>query len=183
LAFFDAIAPVVSDDSLDHGRLYALSRYGKGEGDDYLNAPMDGLAYDRFLDALLEADQHQGHDFDQVPYFEGCLPVEEMARRADVELGRLSDPAPDSRAAARVPHDTGPRAGRVSALRQHPSEFVPQQPREPGPGPHRARRRPALLRRPDHRRRGVHRIARHRPPRGDQPRPPARGPSGRRPAA
>jgi methylenetetrahydrofolate--tRNA-(uracil-5-)-methyltransferase len=81
LAFYDAIAPVVSSDSLDHERLYALSRYGKGEGDDYLNAPMDGAAYDRFLDALLEADQHQGHEFDQVPYFEGCLPVEEMARR------------------------------------------------------------------------------------------------------
>ena len=42
LAFYDAIAPVVSSDSLDHERLYALSRYGKGEGDDYLNAPMDG---------------------------------------------------------------------------------------------------------------------------------------------
>jgi len=81
LAFYDAIAPVVSDDSLDHERLYALSRYGKGGGDDYLNAPLDGAAYERFLDALLEADQHQGHDFDQVPYFEGCLPVEEMARR------------------------------------------------------------------------------------------------------
>jgi methylenetetrahydrofolate--tRNA-(uracil-5-)-methyltransferase len=81
LAFYDAIAPVVSTDSLDHERLYALSRYGKGDGDDYLNAPMDGPAYERFLDALLEADQHQGHDFDQAPYFEGCLPVEEMARR------------------------------------------------------------------------------------------------------
>jgi methylenetetrahydrofolate--tRNA-(uracil-5-)-methyltransferase len=81
LAFYDAIAPVVSDDSLDHERLYALSRYGKGEGDDYLNAPLDGPAYERFLDALLEADQHHGHEFDQVPYFEGCLPVEEMARR------------------------------------------------------------------------------------------------------
>ena len=81
LAFYDAIAPVVSSDSLDHDRLYALSRYGKGEGDDYLNAPMDAPAYERFLDALLEADQHQGHEFDQVPYFEGCLPVEEMARR------------------------------------------------------------------------------------------------------
>ncbi len=81
LAFYDAIAPVVSSDSLDHDRLYALSRYGKGEGDDYLNAPMDAPAYERFLDALIEADQHQGHDFDQVPYFEGCLPVEEMARR------------------------------------------------------------------------------------------------------
>ena len=62
-------------------RLYALSRYGKGEGDDYLNAPMDAGAYGAFIDALLEADQHHGHEFDEVPYFEGCLPVEEMARR------------------------------------------------------------------------------------------------------
>ena len=81
LAFYDAIAPVVSSDSLDHSRLYARSRYGKGDGDDYLNAPMDAATYQGFIDALLAADQFQGHEFDQVPYFEGCLPVEEMARR------------------------------------------------------------------------------------------------------
>jgi methylenetetrahydrofolate--tRNA-(uracil-5-)-methyltransferase len=81
LAFYDAIAPVVADESLDHDRLYALSRYGKGDGDDYLNAPFDHAGYESFLDAITAADQHQGHDFDQVPYFEGCLPVEEMARR------------------------------------------------------------------------------------------------------
>jgi methylenetetrahydrofolate--tRNA-(uracil-5-)-methyltransferase len=81
LAFYDAIAPVVADESLDHDRLYRLSRYGKGDGDDYLNAPLDREGYEAFLDALTAADQHQGHEFDQVPYFEGCLPVEEMARR------------------------------------------------------------------------------------------------------
>jgi methylenetetrahydrofolate--tRNA-(uracil-5-)-methyltransferase len=81
LAFYDAIAPIVSAESLDHERLYALSRYGKGGGDDYLNAPLDREAYEAFLDAITVADQHHGHDFDQVPYFEGCLPVEEMARR------------------------------------------------------------------------------------------------------
>jgi methylenetetrahydrofolate--tRNA-(uracil-5-)-methyltransferase len=81
LAFYDAIAPVVADESLDHDRLYRLSRYGKGDGDDYLNAPLDRTGYDAFLDAIAVADQYQGHDFDQVPYFEGCLPVEEMARR------------------------------------------------------------------------------------------------------
>jgi methylenetetrahydrofolate--tRNA-(uracil-5-)-methyltransferase len=81
LAFYDAIAPVVSADSLDHSRLYALSRYGKGQGDDYLNAPMDARTYEAFLDALIGADQFEGHAFDEVPYFEGCLPVEEMARR------------------------------------------------------------------------------------------------------
>ena len=81
LAFYDAIAPVVADDSLEHERLYPLSRYGKGGGDDYLNAPLDREGYERFLDALVVADQYQAHEFDQVPYFEGCLPVEEMARR------------------------------------------------------------------------------------------------------
>jgi methylenetetrahydrofolate--tRNA-(uracil-5-)-methyltransferase len=81
LAFYDAIAPIVAADSLDHDRLYALSRYGKGEGDDYLNAPMDPAGYEGFLDALLAADQYQGHEFDGVTYFEGCLPVEELARR------------------------------------------------------------------------------------------------------
>jgi methylenetetrahydrofolate--tRNA-(uracil-5-)-methyltransferase len=81
LAFYDAIAPVVADESLDHDRLYRLSRYGKGDGDDYLNAPLDREGYDAFLDAIAVADQHQGHEFEQVPYFEGCLPVEEMARR------------------------------------------------------------------------------------------------------
>lgn len=81
LAFYDAIAPIVSHDSLDHDRLYARSRWGKGDGDDYLNAPMTREEYEAFLDALLAADQFSGHDFDAVPYFEGCLPVEEMARR------------------------------------------------------------------------------------------------------
>ena len=81
LAFYDAIAPIVAAESLDRTRLYALSRYGKGEGDDYLNAPMDAATYQQFIRALIEADQFQGHPFDEVPYFEGCLPVEEMARR------------------------------------------------------------------------------------------------------
>jgi methylenetetrahydrofolate--tRNA-(uracil-5-)-methyltransferase len=82
LAFFDAIAPIVSDDSLDHSVLFRASRYGKGGGDDYLNAPMEAAQYDAFLAALVAADQYEpSHDFDTIPYFEGCLPVEEMARR------------------------------------------------------------------------------------------------------
>lgn len=81
LAFYDAIAPIVSHESLDHDRLYAMSRWGKGEGDDYLNAPMTRDEYEAFIDALTAADQFHGHEFDQVPYFEGCLPVEEMAKR------------------------------------------------------------------------------------------------------
>lgn len=81
LAFYDAIAPIVSDESLNHGALFRASRYGKGEGDDFLNAPFTAEGYDTFLDALIAADQYAGHDFDAVPYFEGCLPIEEMARR------------------------------------------------------------------------------------------------------
>ncbi|HTG84238.1 MAG TPA: methylenetetrahydrofolate--tRNA-(uracil(54)-C(5))-methyltransferase (FADH(2)-oxidizing) TrmFO [Gemmatimonadales bacterium] len=86
LAFYDAIAPIISAESLDHERLYALSRYGKGEGDDYLNAPLDRDAYQSFLSELVSADQFSGHDFDKVPYFEGCLPIEEMARRGPETL-------------------------------------------------------------------------------------------------
>ena len=81
LAFFDAIAPIVAADSLDRARLFAASRYGKGDGDDYLNAPLDEAAYGAFIAALGAADRYQGHEFDGVPYFEGCLPVEEMAAR------------------------------------------------------------------------------------------------------
>jgi methylenetetrahydrofolate--tRNA-(uracil-5-)-methyltransferase len=81
LAFYDAIAPIVSSESLDHERLYALSRYGKGGGDDYLNAPMTRDEYEGFIDALIAGDQFTAHEFDAVPYFEGCMPIEEMARR------------------------------------------------------------------------------------------------------
>ncbi len=81
LAFFDAIAPIVAADSLDHDVLYRMSRYGKGGGEDYLNAPFDRERYYGFVEALRTAEQYEGHDFDRVPYFEACLPIEEMARR------------------------------------------------------------------------------------------------------
>ncbi len=81
LAFFDAIAPIVSGDSLEWSQLYRLSRYGKGSGTDYVNCPLNADQYYQFIDALTNADQHQAHEFDDVPYFDGCLPVEEMARR------------------------------------------------------------------------------------------------------
>jgi methylenetetrahydrofolate--tRNA-(uracil-5-)-methyltransferase len=58
-----------------------MSRYGKGEGDDFLNAALTRDAYELFVDELIAADQHVAHEFDSVPYFEGCLPIEEMARR------------------------------------------------------------------------------------------------------
>jgi len=82
LAFWDAIAPIVSTESLDEGVLFRASRYGKGGGDDYLNAPFTEAEYDAFVAALKAGDQYApNHEFDQIQYFEGCLPVEEMAAR------------------------------------------------------------------------------------------------------
>jgi methylenetetrahydrofolate--tRNA-(uracil-5-)-methyltransferase len=82
LAFFDAIAPIVATESLDVSPLFRASRYGKGGGEDYLNAPFTAEEYDAFVTALIAGDQYQpSHEFDRIPYFEGCLPVEEMARR------------------------------------------------------------------------------------------------------
>jgi len=86
LAFYDAIAPIVSSESLDTARLYRASRYGKGEGADYWNAPLGREEYGAFLGALRTADQYRAHEFDAVPYFEGCLPVEEMAARGEDTL-------------------------------------------------------------------------------------------------
>ena len=84
LAFFDAIAPIVAADSLDDQRLFRASRYGKGGGDDYWNAPLTEEQYDAFVTALRTGEQYQPHhEFDRTPppYFEGCLPVEELAAR------------------------------------------------------------------------------------------------------
>jgi methylenetetrahydrofolate--tRNA-(uracil-5-)-methyltransferase len=115
LAFYDAIAPIVSYDSIDYDVVFRASRYGKetmpgprdeaaapglsaiegpglsavegpglsaveGEGA-YLNCPMSREQYEAFVDALTAADQATAHEFDAVPYFEGCMPAEEMARR------------------------------------------------------------------------------------------------------
>ena len=79
LSFFDAIAPIVHGDSLDRSIVFEAGRFG--EDADYLNCPMTVEEYQTFLDALTDADIHQGHDFDGVPFFEGCLPVEVMAAR------------------------------------------------------------------------------------------------------
>jgi methylenetetrahydrofolate--tRNA-(uracil-5-)-methyltransferase len=91
LAFYDAIAPIVAYDSIDHDVVFRASRYGKetmeGEGDGaYLNCPMSREQYEAFLDALTGADKATAHEFDAVPYFEGCMPAEEMARRGRESL-------------------------------------------------------------------------------------------------
>src|SRR5258707_2234970 len=81
LYFYDAIAPIVEAESLDHAKLFWQSRYGKGEGDDYLNAPMDGDQYLAFHQAVTEAEVVAPHEFEKAVFFEGCLPIEELARR------------------------------------------------------------------------------------------------------
>ena len=91
LAFYDAIAPIIDYDSINHNVVFRASRYGKetmeGEGDGaYLNCPMSREQYEAFLDALTQADLATAHEFDAVPYFEGCMPAEEMARRGRESL-------------------------------------------------------------------------------------------------
>jgi methylenetetrahydrofolate--tRNA-(uracil-5-)-methyltransferase len=81
LYFYDAIAPIVEAESLDRSRLFWQSRYGKGEGDDYLNAPLDRERYLAFHRALVEAEVLAPHEFEKAIFFEGCLPIEELARR------------------------------------------------------------------------------------------------------
>lgn len=80
LAFFDAAAPIVETDSLDLSVVFAASRYGKGGGADYLNAPMDRDEYERFLAALLAAPRVQAKEFERADLFQACQPVEEVAR-------------------------------------------------------------------------------------------------------
>ena len=125
LAFYDAIAPIVSHESIDHDVVFRASRYGKetmeGEGDGaYLNCPMSREQYEAFLDALITADRATAHEFDAVPYFEGCMPAEEMARRGRETLRfgpmkpvGLTDPRTGREAYAVVQLRREDRAGRM----------------------------------------------------------------------
>lgn len=83
-SFFDAIAPIVHRDSLNEDVVFEAGRFD--EDSDYLNCPMGTQEYQTFLEALRAADVHQGNEFDSVPFFEGCLPVEVMASRGDDTL-------------------------------------------------------------------------------------------------
>ncbi len=81
LYFFDAIAPVIEAESIDLAICFRASRYGKGGGADYLNCPMTEAQYEAFVEDLLAGEKVPLHDVDNTPFFEGCLPIEEMARR------------------------------------------------------------------------------------------------------
>lgn len=81
LYFYDAIAPIVSADSLDMTKVFAASRYGKGDGDDYLNCPLNEAEYLAFVAELVGSEKVPSRDFEKIVHFEGCMPVETMAER------------------------------------------------------------------------------------------------------
>ncbi|MDE2572506.1 MAG: methylenetetrahydrofolate--tRNA-(uracil(54)-C(5))-methyltransferase (FADH(2)-oxidizing) TrmFO, partial [bacterium] len=87
LNYYDAASPIVAADSIDRGQLYEASRYGKGDGDDYLNIPLDREQYLRLVEDLRSLPRHQPKEFEhdltcgRASFFEGCLPVEVMAER------------------------------------------------------------------------------------------------------
>ncbi|HEX8711876.1 MAG TPA: methylenetetrahydrofolate--tRNA-(uracil(54)-C(5))-methyltransferase (FADH(2)-oxidizing) TrmFO [Terracidiphilus sp.] len=80
LAFYDSISPIVDAETIDMERVYFAARWDKGTAD-YINCPMDREEYDRFLDALLAAEPAESKDWEKLDYFEGCLPIEVLARR------------------------------------------------------------------------------------------------------
>ena len=82
LSFYDAAAPIVYKDSIDMDKAFRASRYGRGEeGGDYINCPMDRQQYETFYQALIEAKTAPVHGFEDSKVFEGCMPVEVMAKR------------------------------------------------------------------------------------------------------
>jgi methylenetetrahydrofolate--tRNA-(uracil-5-)-methyltransferase len=80
LFFYDSISPIVEADSIDMSKVYLAARYGKGTAD-YINCPFTKEEYNHFYDALIAAESVEGHDWENLNYFESCLPIEEIARR------------------------------------------------------------------------------------------------------
>jgi methylenetetrahydrofolate--tRNA-(uracil-5-)-methyltransferase len=80
LAFYDSISPIVDAETIDMNRVYMAARWDKGTAD-YINCPMDREEFDRFLDALLVAEAAEAKEWEKLDYFEGCLPIEVLARR------------------------------------------------------------------------------------------------------
>ena len=80
LAFYDSISPIVDAETIDMERVYFAARWDKGTAD-YINCPMDRAEFDRFLDALLAAEAAEAKEWEKLEYFEGCLPIEVLARR------------------------------------------------------------------------------------------------------
>ncbi len=113
LHFYDAEAPIVSAESIDKENAYFAARYGKGEESDYLNCPLTKEEYDAFYDELVRADRADLHEFEKGEIFEGCMPVEVMAKRGKDAL-RFGPMKPVGLADPR----TGKRAYAVLQLRK-----------------------------------------------------------------
>jgi methylenetetrahydrofolate--tRNA-(uracil-5-)-methyltransferase len=86
LAFYDAIAPIVYRDSINMKIAWKQSRYDKGEGDDYINCPLSKDEYYKFINAIIEAPKMEFKEFEKTPFFEGCMPIEEIVRRGPETL-------------------------------------------------------------------------------------------------
>jgi methylenetetrahydrofolate--tRNA-(uracil-5-)-methyltransferase len=117
LAFFDAIAPVIHRDSINMDIVWAQSRWDRpnehGDTQDYLNCPMDKDQYNAFIDALLAAEKTVFKDWENVPYFDGCMPIEVMAER-----GRMTPRFGPMKPVGLTNPATGRRAWAVVQLRQ-----------------------------------------------------------------
>jgi methylenetetrahydrofolate--tRNA-(uracil-5-)-methyltransferase len=126
LAFYDAIAPILDIESIDSSIAFRAARWNKetmadaGAEGAYLNCPFSKDEWEAFLDALIAADQYQGKAFDEAPYFEGCMPIEEMAKRGREALRfgpmkpvGLTDPRTGRRPWAVVQLRMEDRAGRL----------------------------------------------------------------------
>jgi methylenetetrahydrofolate--tRNA-(uracil-5-)-methyltransferase len=120
LYFFDAISPIVSAESIDETQSFRASRYGKGQEDAYVNCPMSREQYQAFYDALISGEVFLTHDWDQVRYFEGCLPIEVLAARdrdalrfGPLKPVGLKDPRTGKRPHAVVQLRQEDRAGRM----------------------------------------------------------------------
>ena len=118
LDFFDAIAPIVYTDSIDLGTCWYQSRYDKpgpgGTGRDYINCPMDEARYNTFVDALIEGEKTEFKEWEDTPYFDGCLPVEVMAGRGRETLRH----GPMKPVGLTNPHNRDVKPYAVAQLRQ-----------------------------------------------------------------
>ncbi|MBQ9993505.1 MAG: methylenetetrahydrofolate--tRNA-(uracil(54)-C(5))-methyltransferase (FADH(2)-oxidizing) TrmFO [Clostridia bacterium] len=83
LSFYDAAAPIVTADSIDMDNAFFASRYDRGDGDDYINCPLDKEQYEQFYSALVTAERAETHDIDKPNVYEGCMPIEIMAKRGE----------------------------------------------------------------------------------------------------
>jgi methylenetetrahydrofolate--tRNA-(uracil-5-)-methyltransferase len=115
LGFYDAAAPVIDGETIDLEVAFRKGRYGQAA--DYLNLPFDRERYERFIEALAQARKHVGHDWEKLEYFEGCIPIEELARRG-VDTPRFGPMKPVG-----LEHPTsGERFHAVAQLRQEDAQ-------------------------------------------------------------